>query len=102
MSGGDTFTWDSLAVASRDALRLLGYGGPDCLPGEPAECGGTFYEHVVAHLGALSAVVDHHLTHVRHDSLGMAADVKARIWADLMRDCLNPVHPPETPVGGGR
>lgn len=106
MSGGDTFTWESLAVATRDALRLLGYDGPDCLPGEPGACGGTFYQHVAAHLGALSAVVDHHLAHVHADGRDMAADVAAKTWTDLEEACLNPrVHSPgpasvpETPAG---
>jgi hypothetical protein len=89
---GEVFTWESLAVASRNALRLLGYDGPDCLPGEPGACGGTFYEHAVAHLGALQAVVDHHLTHVSApDALAMAEDVRWKTAADLM-PCPNPFH----------
>jgi hypothetical protein len=76
--------WEELAVSSRSALRLLGYGGPACLPGEPDACGGTFYEHAVAHLGALRAIVDHHLTHVNPSARSLIAAVaEAAVAKDL-------------------
>jgi hypothetical protein len=58
--------WRLPAVRWRQALRLLGFDTPDCLPGEQygPECGGTDAEHAVSYLGALLAVVEHHLEHV--------------------------------------
>jgi hypothetical protein len=76
-------TWADLAHASRDALGLLGYGiRPRCLPGEPEACGGTFAEHVAAHLAALKAVADHHLIHLGAPA-EMLNDVYDRTTADL-------------------
>ncbi|MGH3222570.1 MAG: hypothetical protein ACRDPY_28390 [Streptosporangiaceae bacterium] len=78
--------WAGLAHASRDALGLLGYGiTPRCLPDEPEACGGTFAEHVAAHLAALKAVADHHLTHLGAPA-GMLADVYEHTTADLEHD----------------
>lgn len=57
--------WCWLAEQSRVALRHLGWNiGPRCLPGEPDECGGTFAQHTVAHMAALTAVINHHLAHL--------------------------------------
>jgi hypothetical protein len=68
--------WADLARASRDALGLLGYGiSPRCLPDEPGACGGTFAQHVMAHLATLMAVAEHHLSH-----LGAPAEQVAEIY----------------------
>lgn len=57
--------WAALARGSREALRQLGYMiTPQCLPGEPDECGGTFAQHAMAQLATLKAVADHHLMHL--------------------------------------
>ena len=75
--------WADLARASRDALGLLGYGiEPRCLPDEPEACGGTYAEHVAAHLAALKAVADHHLSHLGAPA-AMADDVYEHTAADL-------------------
>lgn len=56
--------WRQVAEATREALALLGYPVPDCLPGEPGACGGSDAEHAAANLGALRAVVEHRITHL--------------------------------------
>ncbi len=56
--------WQPLAERTRQALRLLGYDVPDCLPGERGACGADFAQHAAAFLGALQAVVEHRLIHL--------------------------------------
>jgi hypothetical protein len=74
--------WAPLARSSREALRQLGYGiGPQCLPGEPDACGGTFAEHVMAQLATLNAVADHHLEHLRPP-----ADAVAEIYQNIRHE----------------
>ena len=77
--------WEDLAHGSREALAQLGYMvGPDCLPGEPDACGGTFAQHALAHLSALKAVADHHLAHLHAPPL-----TAAQIYSDTLAglDC---------------
>jgi hypothetical protein len=58
-------SWADLARSTREALRLLGYDiAPQCLPGEPGECGGSFAQHAGAHLATIMAVSRHHLAHL--------------------------------------
>lgn len=56
--------WKPLAERTREALGLLGYKVPACLPGEPEACGGNFAEHAAAYLAALKAVIEVRIGHV--------------------------------------
>jgi len=77
--------WQALAEASREALSQLGYHvGPECLPGEPDACGGSFAEHTAAHLATLQAVIDHHLTHLQPPP-GLVDELHAAALAELAR-----------------
>lgn len=75
--------WRAVAEATREALALLGYATPACLPGEPGECGGSDAEHAAANLGALRAVVEHRITHLGPCSRPLVDEVAARIRAEL-------------------
>lgn len=70
--------WQPLAVDTRQALILLRYGVPECLPGEPGACGGNFAEHTLANLGALRAVVEHHIRHLGADAMPLIEQIYAR------------------------
>jgi hypothetical protein len=76
-------TWQPLATSTRQALRLLGWGSPDCLPGEPEACGGSFAEHAAAHLAALRAVVEHRTAHLGAGAGPMVETVYAETLATL-------------------
>lgn len=82
-------SWADLARASREALAQLGYFiGPQCLPGEPDECGGSFAQHTAAHLAGLKAVADHHLAHLPVTLVAaMFGDVYSTTEADLAKNC---------------
>lgn len=58
--------WSEVARRWREALRLLDFDTPNCLPGERdgADCGGSEVEHAYSYLGALLAVLEHKLEHV--------------------------------------
>lgn len=56
--------WAEYARASRDALAILGYPGPRCLPDEAAPCGGSYTQHATAYLATIKAVCDHQLKHL--------------------------------------
>jgi hypothetical protein len=77
--------WHGAAVRWREALRLLGFDTPDCLPGEPGglECGGSDVEHAVSYLGALAAVVEHHLEHVPAGGLEVAESARTAAVIEL-------------------
>jgi hypothetical protein len=75
--------WRALAVDTRAALELLGYGVPRCLPGEPEACGGDDAEHALAHLAALAAVVDFRLGHLGPGSEPLVAMIRGRVAAEL-------------------
>lgn len=81
--------WRELAESTREALRLLGYGTPDCLPGEPGECGGSYAEHATAHLAALRAVVNQRITHLEQEARAMVREISASVAAKLAEgdDC---------------
>ena len=79
-------SWAELAGAARQALALLGYGTPDCLPGGAAPCGGTWAEHAAAGLAALKAVADHHLAHLAPPEL-MTSTVYEAVAATIECDC---------------
>jgi hypothetical protein len=76
-------TWQPLAVSTRQALRLLGWDGPDCLPDEPEACGGGYAEHAAAHLAALRAVVEHRIGHLGADAGPLVEQVYASTAATL-------------------
>jgi hypothetical protein len=76
-------TWAPLATSTRQALRLLGWDGPDCLPGEPEACGGSYAEHAAAHLAALRAVVEHRITHLGAWSDPLVSEVYGETMATL-------------------
>lgn len=76
--------WAELAQGSREALRQLGYTiTPQCLPGEPDECGGTFAQHAMAHLATLKAVADHHLMHLGPDWTELHGEIYWDVRAEL-------------------
>jgi hypothetical protein len=75
MPDQDYQKWQPVAECTREALGLLGYGIPDCLPGEPEACGGNFAEHAMAHLAALRAVVDHRISHLGTDAQPLVAQI---------------------------
>ncbi|HEV8653307.1 MAG TPA: hypothetical protein VG276_28910 [Actinomycetes bacterium] len=81
----DYAAWKPLAEATRQALDLLGYGTPRCLPGEPEACGGNFAEHALGHLAALKAVVEHRIAHLGEGSGPMVEQVYAATLATLRR-----------------
>lgn len=75
--------WAEVARASRGALAELGYDiGPRCLPGEPEACGGSFSQHVAAHLATIKAVADHQLAHLGPPP-GMVDDIYRTVTASL-------------------
>lgn len=79
--------WRDLAEGTRTALHLLGYTiEPHCLPGETEACGGTYAEHAVAHLAALTAVINHHLVHLSPPS-DMVSDIYHDVIRDIHIDC---------------
>jgi len=79
--------WADLARNSIQALGLLGYPVPPCLPDNAEPCGGTYAEHCVANLAALSAVIDHQLKHLAPPD-GMFTEIYTDIEAKLQHpDC---------------
>ena len=79
--------WAGVAIGSRDALCKLGYHiGPNCLPGEPDACGGSFAEHAAGHFAAIIAVARHQLRHLDAPR-GEVRAMIARVAAELDRDC---------------
>ena len=75
--------WKPLAESTRQALSLLNYEVPACLPGEPEACGGSFASHTLAHLAALRAVVEHRIAHLGEGSQPMVEDIYASTLATL-------------------
>jgi hypothetical protein len=73
--------WQPVAQSTRQALGLLGYGVPDCLPGEPQACGGNFAEHAMGNLAALRALVDHRIAHLGAD----AQPLVDSIYGDILK-----------------
>jgi len=74
--------WAAVAIASREALALLGYEiGPRCLPGEPDHCGGGWADHAGAQLATLIAIARHELVH-----LGQSPAVTAAIIGTVTED----------------
>lgn len=86
-SGSDYAAWKPLAEHTREALELLGYGVPRCLPDEPDACGGDYAHHTLGHLAALKAVVDHHLAHLGEGSAPLVADIYAQVATGLEGTC---------------
>lgn len=75
--------WKPLAERTRQALDLLGYSVPRCLPGEPDACGGDFAHHSLAHLAALRAVVEHRIAHLGNGSAALVEEIRTRVSAEL-------------------
>jgi hypothetical protein len=76
-------TWKPLAESTRQALDLLGYPLPACLPDEPEPCGGSFAEHTLAHLAALRAVVEYRITHLHLDDASLLEQIHDETLAKL-------------------
>jgi len=81
--------WAGVARGARTALHNLGHPvDPDCLPGEPEPCGGSFAEHCVAYFAAIAAVTDHQMEHL---GIGPrdphASDIYNRTLETIRRDC---------------
>lgn len=56
--------WKEIAEATRRALHDLHHEVPQCLPGEPEACGGSFAHHTLANLATLRARVDYEIEHL--------------------------------------
>lgn len=85
MSAADT-AWAPLARASREALAQLGRATPRCLPDEADACGGTFAEHVAAHMATLRVLIDHHLEHLGAPE-SMLREIYVHEAAEVFRHC---------------
>lgn len=92
-SGPVQRSWREVAVRWRDALRLLDFDTPNCLPGERfgADCGGSEVEHAMSYLGALLAVLEHKLEHV--SAAGREVASSAHDAAALEISMLESIHP---------
>lgn len=56
--------WLDLSRAFREALKLVEPGEyPECLPGEPAACGGGYLEHILATGARIGALALHEASH---------------------------------------
>lgn len=75
--------WKPLAERTREALALLGYQVPACLPGEPEACGENFVMHAVGNLAALKAVVEVHIAHLDAEAMPMVDGIYANTLANL-------------------
>ncbi|MFC1428513.1 hypothetical protein ACEZCY_35665 [Streptacidiphilus sp. N1-12] len=72
-----TKAWQEYAVDLRALLGQAGVATPNCLPGEPDDCGADFAHHCMGYLAALKAKADHALTHMHHgDPAGERAATK--------------------------
>lgn len=75
-----------LARKARQALALLGYLLPPCLPDEPEACGSGFKVHAVSYLAAMRAVVSHRLLHL-DAAPRVVRDITKHTAADLGETC---------------
>lgn len=75
--------WRPLAERTRQALGLLDYDVPRCLPHEPGACGGDYAHHALANLAALKAVVEHRIAHLGPGSDALVGEVHAGVSAQL-------------------
>ena len=82
-------SWADVARASRHALALLGRPiGPNCLPGEPEHCGGSFALHACAHLAVLKAIADHQLDHHLGTAMSAAGEeIYQHTMSELFEGC---------------
>lgn len=75
--------WRDVALATREALRILGYPiGPQCLPDENP-CGGTWAQHALAHFATLRAIADHQAAHLGDDLRPMYEEIRQSVAFDL-------------------
>ncbi len=88
--------WKTVAEDARRALTALHHEVPQCLPGEPAACGGTFAEHTASYLATLRARVDFEIEH-----LGQAAQpIVQMVYRHMITEirgregCGDPEHQP--------
>jgi len=86
--------WRDLAMNVRQALALLNYPVPECMPGEPAACTGTCSEHAISYLAALQAVVERKIVHLGRQVAPMVDDIYYATQAELIAEdsCRNPDH----------
>ena len=86
--------WRDVAVNVRQALALLNYPVPDCLPGEPAACTGTCEQHAISYLAALQAVVEQKIKHLGQQAAPMVDEIYHATLAQLIAEdsCRNPDH----------
>jgi hypothetical protein len=74
--------WAQVARNARQALTLLGYPVPECMPDEPDAYGGSVIEHAASYFTAIVVIADHQLTHVDAPpklTATVAADVRRKI-----------------------
>ena len=83
MVDDDRPKWKPIAERTREALGLLGWEVPACLPGEPLACGGDFAEHTLGHLAALKAVVEDRIAHLGDGSAPMVEEIYTSTLATL-------------------
>lgn len=82
----DDATWRPYAVATRDALAMLGHAiEVRCLPDEAEPCGGGYAQHAVAYLAILKAIADHQIDHAGMPE--MAAEIYGHERSELTRGC---------------
>lgn len=87
--------WRPVAEDTRQALELLGWGVPRCLPGEPEACGGSFAHHALAHLATLKAIVEVRIGHLGDGSQPMVEQIYQHALAQLgAEDPCNQGHMP--------
>ncbi|MFB7518389.1 hypothetical protein ACWGLK_31570 [Streptomyces albidoflavus] len=66
-AAGMSGSWEDYAKVTRSALALLQVDLPQCLPGEPLDCGHDFAQHALGNLAALKAWAEVELQHFHHD-----------------------------------
>ncbi|MGI5166555.1 hypothetical protein ACQEU3_19590 [Spirillospora sp. CA-253888] len=72
--------WLREARALREALAALGMTTPHCLPGEPADCGASVWEHYATYAGMLKGAA--HVKAECHLGPGPGLDLAERVYAD--------------------
>jgi hypothetical protein len=89
--------WKDLAEELRQALHLLHFDVPQCLPGEPEACGGNFAEHALSYLAALRARVDNEIEHLGESAQSHVRMIYASTLDELRQDSPCRDHPPVQP-----
>lgn len=84
--------WKPVAEATREALALLGYHVPACLPGEPEACGADFAHHTVGNLATLKAVVEDRIGHLGDGSAALVEEIYTNTLATLRAEPCDQGH----------